>query len=522
MAQPGLVDSVSSSPESKLRAILNVCQKINSERNIDSLLELLVNEAGRLLGAERATIYLLDGEKNELVSRAAIGRKDPVRVDVRLGVAGVAATTGKTINVADVARDKRFNGAIDRQTGYTTSNLLAVPLVSSDGKTIGAFEILNKRGGPFSADDEEILRSLAANAAVAIQTTQLIAELSENRRELAIENRHLWREVGSRLASHNIVGGSEPIQEILALVNRISDSDVGVLITGESGTGKDLIARAVHYSSPRARFPFLALNCAALPETLLESELFGVEKGVATGVEKRIGKFEAAHNGTLFLDEIGDLSLPAQAKILRVLQEHVVEHLGGRQSISVDVRVVAATNKDLEAEIEKGRFREDLFYRLNIVHIQTPALRSIREDIPLLAGYFLNQFYREMNREPGRISVDAMELLTCYNWPGNVRQLQNEMKRLSVCARQKVILPEDLSPRIRESASVEARSRDAGSRDTNGTHKTLAEEIADLEMRRIRETLASTNNNQQRTARVLGLSRQGLINKMKRYGLAAN
>ena len=229
----------------------------------------------------------------------------------------------------------------------------------------------------------------------------MIGELRRNQDELTQQNAHLWREVENRYATHGIIGTGQRIQQIVRLVERIRDSVVNVLITGESGTGKELIAKALHYNSPRARKPFVALNCAALPETLLESELFGIEKGVATGVDSRLGQFQKADGGTLFLDEIGDLSLTAQAKILRVLQERVLERVGGRHSIPVDVRLLAATNKDLEAEIAKGNFREDLYYRIKVIHVHMPPLREIREEIPLLANHFLKEYCRETARVPG-------------------------------------------------------------------------------------------------------------------------
>ena len=203
-----------------------------------------------------------------------------------------------------------------------------------------------------------------------------------------------------QFSTDNVVGSSPKLRKVLRLIEQIRDTSVDVLITGESGTGKELIAKTIHYASPRARKPFMALNCAALPDTLLESELFGIEKGVATGVEKRMGQFEAANGGTLFLDEIGDLSLTAQAKILRVLQERVVQRLGARSEISIDVRVLAASNKNLEVAIKERKFREDLYYRLNVIYIELPPLREIREDIPQLANHFLARFCQEMKKAP--------------------------------------------------------------------------------------------------------------------------
>src|SRR5882762_4130564 len=420
----------------KLSAILTISQQMNSERDLGALLDLVAREATRLLDADRASIFLLDREKVELWSKVALGSDEILRFDARRGIAGAAALTGKVINVSDAYNDSRFNSTIDTQTGYRTRNLLAVPLQNLiDGEVVGAFEVLNKRHGAFDAEDEEILKSLAAQSAIAIQTARSIGEPKENA--------HLWHEVEGRYASHRIVGNSQKIQSVLQLIDRIRDSSVNVLISGESGTGKDLIAKALHYSSPRARRPFVALNCAALPESLVETELFGIEKGVATGVNSRVGQFQAADGGTLFLDEIGDLSLTAQAKILRVLEAKVVDRVGGRTSIPVDVRVLTASNKDLEAEIKKGNFREDLYYRLKVLHIRMPSLREIREDIPLLASHFLAECCRDSGKQFD-LSPALLRRMVQSDWPGNVRQLQNQIKSLVACARKRVITEEDL------------------------------------------------------------------------------
>jgi DNA-binding NtrC family response regulator len=295
------------------------------------------------------------------------------------------------------------------------------------------------------------------------------------------------------------------MEELRRMIARIANTGITVLITGESGTGKDLVARSIHFASPRAARPFVALNCAALPEMLLETELFGVEKGVATGVDRRAGKFESAQGGTIFLDEIGDLSLAAQAKILRVLQDHVVERIGGRASVAVDVRVIAATNKDLAAAMKRAEFREDLYYRLNVVHLKTPALREMPGDIPALANALLHRISSEMKRTAPPLSPAALHVLQHSSWPGNVRQLENELRRAAIVAQGPEIEPADFSEELTTSAP-----------EPSGR---LQQELEGLEQRRIVEALAAAGNNQQRTARALGLSRQGLINKLKRYGI---
>src|SRR5499426_3624240 len=432
----------------KLFPVLKICQKMNSERDLAALLDLIAREATKLIEADRASLFLLDRERGELWSKIALGSKE-IRFDANLGIAGAVALTGQTINVEDAHHDPRFYKAIDLRTGYSTGSLLAVPLRSHEGEIIGTFEVLNKKTGAFNQEDEEILKALAAQAAIAIETAQLMEEMKRHRDQLQEENAQLWKEVEGRFSTQSIIGTSERIHAVLRLIDQISNSSVGVLITGESGTGKELAAKAIHYKSPRARKPFVALNCAALPESLVESELFGIERGVATGVERRPGKFEEAHGGTLFLDEIGDLSSSGQAKILRALQERVVERVGGRRPIAVDVRIVAATNKRLEAEVERGAFRADLFYRLNVIRIETAPLRDIPSDVPVLASHFLARFCRELRRPAKTLGADALRRLARYPWPGNVRELENEMKRLAVLAPGRVVEESDLSGNVR-------------------------------------------------------------------------
>jgi len=498
----------------KLAAILDICQKMNSERDLGALLDLIAREATNLLECDRASIFLLDAERHELWSKVALGSDEILRFDASRGIAGTAVMTGRTVNVRDAYGDPRFYGAIDGQTGYRTRNVLAVAMRNQRGQIIGAFETLNKHAGAFSPRDEEWLSALASHAAIAIETAQLIGELRRSQDELAQENAHLLREVESKYSAHGIIGTGQKVQQVVRLVERIRDSLVNVLITGESGTGKEMAAKAIHYTSSRARRPFVALNCAALPETLLESELFGIEKGVATGVNQRVGQFQKADGGTLFLDEIGDLSLIAQAKILRVLQERVLERVGGRSPIPVDVRLLAATNKDLEAEIAKGGFREDLYYRIKVIHIHMPPLREIREEIPLLANHFLKEYCRETGRGAMEFAPEVMRRLLAAPWPGNVRQLRNEVMRLAACAPANFITEDDLLQGLPVTPRAELKPAAAAKMQS------LKLAIEDLERRMIGQALAETRQNQQQAARLLGLSRQGLINKMKRYAIA--
>jgi Nif-specific regulatory protein len=494
----------------KLLEILRLCPKMNSVRERVALLGLLAREASRLMEAERASIFLLDREQRELWSTVALGRAEVLRFDARLGIAGAAATSGQLINVPDAKSDPRFHPGIDAQTGYHTRNLLAAPLLNLEGQSLGAFEVLNKMEGTFTQADEELSSAFAAQAAIAVETAALVDELRDHRDQLAQENAHLRGEVRKKFASPTLLGISEPMQAVLKQVDQIRDSPVTVLITGDSGTGKELVAKAIHYASSRGGRPFLALNCAALPESLVESELFGIERGVATGVEPRLGKFEVASGGTLLLDEVGDLSLPTQAKLLRVLQERVIERVGGRRTIAVDVRIVAATNRDLEAECRHQHFREDLYHRLNVIRLHLPSLRERREDIPLLANWFLARSCHDMGKEPIRLTAEALGCLMNYTWPGNVREVENEVTRLVLSVHRKTIGEADLSAAIRRRSA-------AAPAVTLGV--SLKEAVTELEKRLIREALDRCGQNQQQAAKALGVSRQGLIKKLKRYAL---
>jgi len=509
----------------KLHSILKICREMNCAKDLSSLLDLIARESARLLDADRASIFLLDREKEELWSKVALGSDEILRFDSSLGIAGAAVKTGQIINVQDAYQDQRFLKAMDTRTGYRTQSILAAPLQNLEGETIGTFEVLNKKGRPFTEEDEEVVKSFAAQVAIAIETAQRVQELSQHREKLLDENTQLWKEVKGKFSTQNIIGTSEGVQASLRLIEQIRDSSVNVLITGESGTGKELLAKAIHYNSPRARRRLVALNCAALPESLVESELFGIEKGVATGVERRIGKFEEADGGTLFLDEVGDLSLTSQAKILRVLQEREIERVGGRKAIPVDIRILAATNKDLEAEIEKKTFREDLYYRLKVIHISTPPLREIQEDIPLLANYFLAKFFRETEKETKKLTPESLKCLVNYTWPGNIRELENEMRRVVVLAQGNAITELDLSETILGNRGDLQKITSARSAKETGAkvekRLSLKETVGDVERRLILEALQSCHQNQLQAAKELGLSRQGLIKKMKRYGIKA-
>ncbi len=490
----------------KLRVVLNICRRMSAITDLASLQTLITREAKELLQADRVSVFLFDRDNCELWS--AISEEGKImRFDARLGIAGAVAMTGKAINTANAYEHPLFYKEVDIETGYRTRNLLAVPLYSLDGAVIGVGEATNKIGGVFTDADAEILTTLAAQLADVIENSPIASELKTHKQE---PRSYPAAEFISGFATQKIVGMSHRIESIIRLIDQIRPSSVDVLIQGESGTGKELIAKALHFNSPRAKYPFVALNCAALPDNLVETELFGIEKGVATGVDRRIGKFEAAHGGTLFLDEIGDLSLSAQAKILRVVQERSIDRIGSRAPVPVDVRIVAATNRDLETAMREKLFREDLYYRLSVVRIQTPSLRESPEDIPILANHFLQKHCSANQVELKQFTSAAIASLMAYGWPGNARQLENEVKRLVASVRSAAIDAEQL---VLESRSSHAIARPAAEPSPG---QTLSQAIDALERKMIQQTLDGCNGNKAKAAQILGLSRQGLIKKLRR------
>ncbi len=363
----------------------------------------------------------------------------------------------------------------------------------------------------------EAMREGAADfIAKPFSMAQLIVRLSHicSFRRLREQNVRLQEQLEQRFSFSNIIGKSKKMQEVFELIRLVADSDAAVLVQGESGTGKELVASAIHYNSPRRAKPYIRVSCASLPESLIESELFGYEKGAFTGAsERRIGRFEAAHGGTLFLDEVGELPLSFQVKLLRVLQEKQIERLGSHRSIDVDFRLVSASLRPLEDEIAEGRFREDLFFRINTVTIHLPPLRERREDIPLLAQSFLREFAEERGKEVEGFSDDVLEVFEAYDWPGNVRELRNTVERALLFCRGPRITTAELPPAFHDLAP---RTVAVGVPDRVVP---LQEAVRRAEIDAIRAALAATGGRKSKAAALLGVSRKTLWEKMKTYGL---
>ncbi|SFG70346.1 two-component system, NtrC family, response regulator AtoC [Desulfotomaculum arcticum] len=364
----------------------------------------------------------------------------------------------------------------------------------------GAHDYLNK---PLNLDE------LLLTVQKAVKMQQLVSEVATLREELDQETD----------AVDNLIGQSRHMQDVFKLIGKVADSDITVLIQGESGTGKEVVARAIHNNSRRSNRPFIKINCGSIPEHLMESELFGHEKGAFTGaIYQKPGKFELAHSGTVFLDEIGELPLHTQVKLLRVLQEKEFERVGGTKCIKVDVRILAATNRNLKTMVEEGNFREDLYYRINVVNIKIPPLRERKDDISLLVNHFLNKYTKKYNKEISGIYQNAMTSLVNYNWPGNVRELKNICEQAVVMSRSAAIMFEDLPLPLNGDLML-------GNNHSNSLplvinkNKTLKEVVAEVEKQMILAALNANNWNRQETAKALGLNRRSLYSKMKEFDL---
>jgi Nif-specific regulatory protein len=488
----------------RLETILQITHAWRQTHSMEGLLEAMAKAATELLHADRASIFLWDRPHRELVARPALGIKgNELRIPDNTGIVGQVVHSCEPRRVGGGMGDEQIDRVVDRMTGYTTRTVLCVPLMAGQGRCIGAFEALNKRGGHFTEEDQEALMELASHSAVALENTQEFEELLTKHKQL----------VEQTAQGLHLIGESPAIEAVRSTIRRIADTDLAILVLGENGTGKEVVARSIHYLSRRRDQPFIAVNCAALTETLLESELFGHEKGAFTDArESRAGKFELASGGTLFLDEIGDMSLSGQAKLLRVLEDKIVVRVGGSTPIHTEVRILAATNQDLAAMVRAKRFREDLFFRLNVVSLELPPLRDRGDDILLLADHFLQMFCRNMGRQAPKFSPAARKRLLMHNWPGNVRELRNLCERLAYLTAGEIIEAEEL-------VLIESGASDA--ERLAELHGSLAEATREFQQHYIRKTIEVARGNMSNAAKRLGLHRSNLYRKMRQLGMAA-
>jgi two-component system NtrC family response regulator len=456
------------------------------------------------------TILVVDDEPNYLIVLSELLKEEGFEVvTAESGEAGLKIVEDTDLDL--VITDMRMPGmgGLELLTSIKNYNKdLPVIMITAFGEVekavvamkAGAYNYLAK---PFN--NEELL----VNIRKAIEHYSILRE-----------NLRLRGEARVRYGFASIVGKNARMQEVYQLIEKVAPTPASVLITGESGTGKELVARAIHINSPREKEPFISVNCAALPETLLESELFGHERGAFTGATSmRKGRFELADNGTLFLDEIGDIPLSLQAKLLRVLQERSFERVGGVKPIKVDVRIITATNRDLKDEVDKGDFREDLYYRFNVLHIHLPPLRERTDDIPMLTEHFIGKFAELLDKPNLKISGDALRYLTGLPWEGNVRELENTIERAAILCSDETIQTGDVHPDITRGKEDEAWSPDGDFANCLPSDLPLPEVLSGVEEQMVKRALEDANHVQARAAESLGITKSLLQYKMKKYGL---
>lgn len=490
--------------EVSIHHLRDISKWVSTVHDLNRLLEMILETGNRMIGAKASSLLLLDEKTNRLYFKVATGtKKEEVKqfeIKMGQGIAGYVAEKDKPLLIKDANKDKRWYRHISNQIGFKTKSIACVPM-HLQKKVIGVIEFMNKTdGSAFQNKDLELLTVFADLAAVAIGNAKKF-QLVEK------ENQGLKAEL---TAKHQIIGKSKAIQNALSDALQVADSMASTLILGESGTGKELLARLIHKGSSRKDRHLVTLNCAALPESLLEAELFGHEKGAFTGATaQKLGKFELADESTIFLDEIAEMSQQMQAKLLRVLQDGIFYRVGGTTPISIDIRVIAATNKNIADAVKKGLFREDLYYRLNVVEIHMPPLRERKEDIPLLAKHFVQLFQKEKGYAEIEITDAAMQKMVNYDWPGNVRELQNALERAVVMGNGKELRPENL-PML---YSVESTMDDIP------VGLSLQEAVDEFKKKFIQLNLKNTSGNQTKAASLMGIQRTYLSRLISKYNL---
>ncbi|MBN2308219.1 MAG: nif-specific transcriptional activator NifA [Candidatus Hydrogenedentes bacterium] len=482
------------------------------ERSIDlrDEMDAVLNAVSRNTGMERGTLTLLNRQTEELFIESAHGltakQRDRGRYRPGEGVTGRVVQTGRPMVIPRISDEPTFLDRTKAREKLRKEQIsfLCVP-IKVGTETIGAFSV--DRLFADSVELDEDIRLLSIIASMVAQAVRIRQEAIEERQRLLEENARLKNELKDRFRPANIIGRSGAMQEVFDLMAQVADSDTTVLIRGESGVGKELVAGAIHYNSPRAQSPFVKVNCAALPESVIESELFGHEKGAFTGAHmQRQGRFELAHGGTIFLDEIGDLSPMMQIRMLRVLQEREFERVGGIKTIKVNVRVVAATNRDLEQLMNDGSFRQDLYYRLNVFPIHIPPLRERRADILELANHFVEKASKATHKHVRRISTPAIDMLTRYHWPGNVRELENCIERAVLLSTDEVLHGHHLPPTL--------QTAEASGTVMKGT---LDARLDELEREMLVEALKTSRGNMAKASSALGITERVMGLRVKKH-----
>ena len=479
-----------------------------------ALTKFYVKILPKIMGAERCTIFIIELSTEKICSIFGTGLEERQIEPPRDGsIVGEVISSGEGIVVNDLETREGFHTHIDTETGYITRNMICSPIKSATTHGVtGAIQVLNKRlHGSFTKEDLALLEEVASCLALSIENIIINQEILRISSQMNQEYERFDKEISF---DKLFIAESQAMRDVLDLARLVSKTPVNVLLQGENGTGKELIARMIHEASDRRDKPFVAVNCASIPEHLMESEFFGYEKGAFTGADhSRKGRFEEANGGTLMLDEIADMPLAIQPKFLRAIQEGEGSRLGSNKLIKYDFRIISATNKDLRKELEANRFREDLFFRLFSVEVHIPPLHQRREDIVPLALAFLEEITRRFNKNIAGFSPDLLNLFEDYNWPGNVRQLRSEVERLvALTPEGKVIGPEKCSRELLAAAPLPSTKREEAVSSLS-----IPDRVKALEIRLIEKALAESGGNRVKAAETLGITRQGLHKKMKRY-----
>ena len=492
--------------------LYEIAKTLNASLDLTKSLHDILGILSKLLGMRRATLTILNPLTSEIYIEVAhdLSLEAKRRGKYRLGegVTGRVVQTGEPAIIPKISEEPMFLNRTRSRKELDKQEISFICVPIKIGKnTIGALSVDRLFSNEISL--EEDLRFLIIIAALIAETVKKVQYLNREKEQLLDENIRLKKELSEKYQVENIIGNSRPMREVYEMIHKVAKSNATVLLRGESGTGKELAANAIHYQSLRARKPFIKVNCAALPETLLESELFGYEKGAFTGATSlKPGRFERAQGGTLFLDEIGDLNTTIQTKLLRVIQEKEFDRLGGRQPIQADVRIIAATHQNLEKAVEEKRFREDLYYRLNVFPIYLPSLRERRTDILLLAEHFLEKFNKEHQKNIRRISTPAIDLLMQYHWPGNVRELENCLERSVLICEGEAIKAHHLPPTLQTAESSNTQ-----------TKLSFDQAVGAVEKELIIEALKKTNGNRSKAAEELGITQRIINYKIDKYGI---
>ena len=507
-----------------IKALYNVSRLFESLLDIDELLNNVMDAVIEILGAERGLIMLKDARTGALQTRVARKvDKETIEDVTRISKSVIKRVVdlGTPIVTTDAQSDPRFRESKSVSL-YDIRSLVCVPLVIH-GKVAGTIYVDSSLSATvFTKEDLYLLSAFATQASMAIEKAMLLEELQRSKAALQAENIDLREAIAPSLAFENIVGATKPMLEVFRRIRQVADTDVNVLIEGESGTGKELVARAVHHNSRRKDGPFVKINCAAIPESLMENELFGHEKGAYTGADRRkIGRFEVADGGSLFLDEIGDLPLPLQAKLLTAIENKEFQRVGGTKTIHVDVRILTATNMDLKRLIAEKRFREDLFYRINEVPVKLPPLRERKEDIPLLVQHFIDKYRDELNSPVTGIDKGALSVLMQYSWPGNVRELESAVKRALIDASDRILGSRHFGflPGLRRDAQARAEAEDRLVNSLLSRGLPLKDMLGIVERQLLVYALKLNNWNIRRTAEDLGIARNTLKAKIAAYSI---